>query len=182
MDGPGAGSDVLRGPLRNRNFQLLEMCNLISYAGSAVSFVAIPFAVLQIGGTASDIGYVATAELLPVIAVLLIGGVIADRLPRHRVIAAANALQALAQGTSAALVLTGQARVWQLAVLAAAGGAGLGFYFPAAQGLLPQTVPAAQRSQANALDRTVRNAASIGGSAFGGLLDQPRRPRLGSGS
>jgi MFS family permease len=107
------------GPLRSRNFRLLVMCNVISYTGSEVSFVAIPFAV---------------------------------------------------QGTSAALVLTGQAHVWQLAALAAAGGAGLGFYYPAAQGLLPQTVSADQRPQANALDRTGRNAAAIGGAALGGLL------------
>ena len=161
---------LLRGPLRSRNFRLLVACNVISVAGSAVSFVAIPFAVLRIGGTASDIGYVATAQLVPIVAFLVLGGVIADRLPRHRVIVAANALQAFAQGTSAALVLTGQAHVWQLAALAAAGGAGIGFYYPAAQGLLPQTVPAGQRPQANALDRTARNAAQIGGAALGGLL------------
>jgi MFS family permease len=166
-----AAVDHLRcGPLHSRNFRLLVTCNVISVAGSAVSFVAVPFAVLRIGGTASDVGYVATAELIPVIAFLLIGGVIADRLPRHRVIVAANSLQALAQGTSAALVLTGQAHVWQLAALAAAGGVAIGFYYPAAQGLLPQTVPADQRAQANALDRTGRNAASIGGAALGGLL------------
>jgi MFS family permease len=161
---------ALRGPLRSRNFRLLVACNVISVAGSAVSFVAIPFAVLRIGGTASDIGYVATAQLVPIVVFLLLGGVIADRLPRHRVIAAANVVQAFAQGTSAALVLTGHARVWQLAALAAAGGAGIGFYYPAAQGLLPQTVPAGQRPQANAMDRTGRNAAEIGGAALGGLL------------
>jgi MFS family permease len=161
---------MLRGPLRSRNFRLLVACNVISVAGTAVSGVAIPFAVLRIGGSVSDVGYVATAELIPVIAFLLIGGVTADRLPRHQVIVAANTVQALAQGTSATLVLTGHAHVWQLAALAAASGIGIGFYYPAAQGLLPQTVPPAQWPQANALDRTGRNAAEIGGAALGGLL------------
>jgi MFS family permease len=161
---------LLRGPLRSSNFRLLVTCNVISVAGSAVSFVAIPFAVLRIGGSAGDVGYVATARLVPTIGFLLLGGVAADWLPRHQVMVAANALQALAQGASAALVLTGHVRVWQLAVLAAAGGIGFGFYYPAAQGLLPQTVPADQRRQANALDRTGRNAAGIGGAALGGLL------------
>jgi MFS family permease len=160
----------LRGPLGSSNFRRLVTCNVISIAGSAVSFVALPFAVLRIGGSASDIGYVATAGLIPLLAFLLLGGVIADRLPRHQVIVAANALQACAQGTAAALVITGQARIWQLAVLAAAGSIGFGFYYPAAQGLLPQTVPADQRAQANALDRTGRNVADIGGAALGGLL------------
>jgi len=56
------------------------------------------------------------------------------------------------------LLLTGGATVWLLAGLAAVGGVGTGFYFPAAEGLLPQTVAADQRSQANALDRTGQNA------------------------
>lgn len=160
----------LRGPLRSRNFRLLAMCNVISVTGSAVSFVALPFAVLRIGGTPSDIGYVTAARLIPLIGFLLVGGVIADRLPRHQVIIAASALQAFAQGASAALILTGRAQIWQLAVLAAAGGFGFGLYYPAAQGLLPQTAPADQLAQANALDRTGRNAAGIGGSAVGGLM------------
>lgn len=102
-------------------------CNVISVTGSAVSFVAIPFAVLQIGGSASGVGYVATAELVPLIAFLLLGGVVTDRLPRHKVMAAANVLQALAQGASAIVVLTGHARIWELVALAAAGGVGVGF-------------------------------------------------------
>lgn len=170
MSRSGTAGPRLRGPLQSRNFRLLVTCNAISVAGSAVSYVAIPFAVLSIGGSASDVGLVATAALIPLSAFLLLGGVVADRLPRHQVMVAANVLQALAQGISAALVLTGQAHVWQLAALAAASGAGLGFYYPAAQGLLAQTVPADQRPQANALDRTGRNAASIGGAALGGLL------------
>src|ERR1700685_4461773 len=92
-----------RGPLQSRNFRLLVACNVISVTGSAVSFVAIPFAVLRIGGSASDVGYVASAKLVPLIAFLLLGGVVADRLPRHTVMAAANVLQALAQGASAIL-------------------------------------------------------------------------------
>jgi hypothetical protein len=167
---PGAVTVLLRGPLRSRNFRLLAACNVISVAGSQSAAVAIPFAVLRSGGSASDVGYVATAELIAMIGCLLLGGVIADRLPRHHVIMAAEALQALAQGTSAALVLTGHARPWQLAALAAAGGAGFGLYYPAAQGLLPQTVPESQRAQATALYRAGRNAASIGGAALGGLI------------
>lgn len=179
MNGPGLTQTFLRGPLRSGNFRLLAASNVISLAGSAISFVALPFAVLRIGGTASDLGYVATAELVSVTAVLLLGGVTADWLPRHQIIAAASTLQALAQGAAAALVLTGHAHVWQLAALAAVSGAGFGFYYPARQGLLPQTVPAAQRQQANAVDRAGRNAATIGGSALGGLLVSSAGPGWG---
>jgi MFS family permease len=159
-----------RGPLRSRNFCLLLTGNLVSVAGSSVSFVAVPFAVLRIGGSAADVGYVATAALIALIGCLLTGGVIADRLPRHQVLVAAGALQALAQAIAAALLLAGHAKVWQLAVLSAAAGAGTGISLPASAGLLPQTVLAADRPAANALDRAGRNAAAIGGSALGGVL------------
>lgn len=155
---------------RGRNFRLLVTCNVISVTGSGISAVAIPFAVLRIGGTASDVGAVATAGLVPLVACLLFGGVVADRVPRHRVIAAANAVQALVQGTSATLLVAGQAHVWQLTALSAAGGAALGFYLPAASGLLPQTVSAGERPAANAVDRAGRNTATIGGAALGGLV------------
>jgi predicted MFS family arabinose efflux permease len=95
---------------------------------------------------------------------------VADRLPRHQVMVAANALQALAQAASAVLLLAGQARVWELAALAAARGIGSGFYLPASEGLLPHTVPADQRAPANALDRIGRNSGQIGGAALGGVL------------
>lgn len=161
---------VPSGPLRSRNFRLLLGCDVISAIGTAVATVALPFAVLRIGGSASDVGYVAAAYLVPLIGFLLLGGVVADRLPRHQVMVAANALQALSQAVSAALLLTGHARVWELAALAALRGVGTGFYFPAAEGLLPHTVPADQRAPANALDRIGRNSGQIGGAALGGLL------------
>lgn len=115
-------------------------------------------------------GYVTASATVPMVAFLLWGGVVADRLPRHRVMVAANVVQALAQACSAVLVLTGRATVWELMALAAARGTGLGFFFPAAQGLLPQTVPADQLSQANAMDRLGRNISLISGSAVGGIL------------
>jgi MFS family permease len=159
-----------QGPLRSRNFRLLLACDVISMTGSAVAVVAIPFAVLAIGGSASDVGFVATALSLSLVAFLLLGGVLADRLPRHKVMLAANMLQAVAQAASAALVLIGTAQVWELIVLTAARGVGMGFYSPAAAGLLPQTVPADQRAQASAMDRIGRSGAVIGGSALGGVL------------
>src|ERR1700722_15708112 len=160
----------VRGPWRSRNFRLLIACSVTPVGGSQIAAVAMPFAVMRSGGSAGDVGYVAAAELIAMIGTLLLGGAIADRAPRHHVMMAAEALQAVAQGIAAALLLTGHAQVWQLAAVAAAGGAGFGFFYPAAQGLLPQTVQASQLAQANALFRTGRNAASIGGAALGGIL------------
>lgn len=72
-----------RGPLQSRNFRLLLACDVLSLAGNAAALIAIPFTVLAIGGSASDVGYVATAALVPTIVFLLVGGVVADRLSRR---------------------------------------------------------------------------------------------------
>ena len=106
-----------QGPLRSRNFRLLLACNVISVTGTAVALVAVPFAVLAIGGSAADVGYVAAAVMVPAL-LFPLGGVVADRLPRHQVMMAANVLQAVAQAATAALVLAGRAQVWELVVLA----------------------------------------------------------------
>jgi hypothetical protein len=161
---------VSAGPLAQRNFRLLVGCDVTSMIGTAMATVAVPFAVLGAGGSVSDIGYVAAAGLVPTVVFLLFGGVLADRLPRQRVMVAANIGQSVAQGGFALLVLTGNARVWEMMLLAAARGCAFGFYMPAAQGLLPQTVAAEQLASANALRRLGLNGAQIGGAALGGLV------------
>jgi predicted MFS family arabinose efflux permease len=83
---------------------------------------------------------------------------------------AADLLQSAAQTAAAVVVLTGTAHVWELLVCAALCGTGLGFYYPASTGLLPQTVPADQRAQAVAIDRVGRNGANIAGTACGGIV------------
>jgi MFS family permease len=158
------------GPLASRNFRLLLACDVTSWLGSAMAGVALPFAVLAIGGSPADIGYVATSSLLAMMACLLLGGAVADRLPRHQVLVAADVVMAVAQACSAGLVLAGRPHPWELALLAAVAGAGLGFFVPAAQGLLPQTVSEAQLSQANAVNRVGASLARISGAAAGGIV------------
>lgn len=98
-----------RGPLASRNYRLLVACDVTSMLGSSVAAVAIPFAVLGSGGSAADVGYVLAAGLVPMVVFLLLGGVLADRFPRHQVMMIANIAQAAAQAGFAVLVLTGHA-------------------------------------------------------------------------
>jgi MFS family permease len=100
---------------------------------------------------------------------LLLGGAVADRMPRHRIIVATNGLQCLAQAIAAALILMHRASIGELIALAVVRGAAFGFYLPAAQGLLPQTVEADQLAQANAVSRVGTNTAQITGAALGGI-------------
>jgi len=158
------------GPLREREFRLLFAGQLVSRLGSAIAPVALAFAVLDLTGSASDLGIVLAARQIPTILFLLVGGVWADRLPRHRVMVVSNLVSGLSQVLAGALLLTGDARLWHLGALAAVNGASSAFFFPASSGVVPQTVPAPLLQQANATLRLAVNATNITGAALGGLL------------
>jgi MFS family permease len=158
------------GPLARREFRLLFLARGISFFGSAIAPVAIAFAVLDLTGSASDLGLVLAARMVPQLVFLLVGGVWADRLPRNLVMVASDLITGAAQAVTAALLLTGSAEIWHLVALQAVGGTAFAFFFPASTGLVPQTVEPTLLQQANATLRLALNAASIGGAAIGGLL------------
>ena len=132
--------------------------------------IALAFAVLELNGTATDLGFVLALAILPQIFFLLAGGVVADRIPRHLVMVVSNIVAGVAQAAAAYLLITGRAEIWQLAVLAPVRAVASSFFFPAQQGIVPQTVPADELQSANALLRLALNATNIGGAALGGLL------------
>ncbi len=158
------------GPLREREFRLLFAGRTISMAGNAMAPVALAFAVLDLTGSTSDLGLVLAARSLPTVLFILFGGVIADRLPRHRVMVASNLTSGAAQAVTAALLITGHAKLWELGALAAINGSSSAFFMPASSGILPQIVSAPLRQQANAILGLARNGTTIVGTALGGLL------------
>jgi len=168
-----------RGPFGQREFRLLFLGRTTSIVGNAFANVALAFAVLDLTGSKADLGYVLASRSLPQVVFLLAGGIWADRLPRHRVMVASNVLSGLSQGAVAALLLSGHARVWHLAALAAVNGASSAFFFPASTGILPQTVPRPMLQSANALLRLGLNGGFIGGAALGGLVVGATSPGTG---
>jgi len=91
-----------------RNYSLLTAAAVVTNLGSHGALIAAAFAVLGAGGDGGDVGLVAAARTLPLVLFLLIGGAVADRLPRHRVMVAANVLNCVSQAAFAALVLAGE--------------------------------------------------------------------------
>ena len=83
--------------LRESEFRKLFFGQATSVVGVMFTVVALPFAVLEIGGTATDIGIVEAANLVPLAVFLLIGGVWADRLPRQRVMLAGDFIRFVLQ-------------------------------------------------------------------------------------
>jgi MFS family permease len=82
----------------------------------------------------------------------------------------ADLVSAVSQGTSAVLLIAGAAQVWQLAALAAVGGAADAFHTPAWAGLLPDTVPAPMLQRANALRHLESNAGRVAGPLLAGVI------------
>jgi MFS family permease len=92
-------------PLRERNFRRFYAGYATSLLGTSLSSVAIAFAVLDSGGTATSLGLVFAAGIVPQVVFLLHGGVIADRLGRRPVMLSADVLRFCAQGTLAAALV-----------------------------------------------------------------------------
>ena len=151
-------------------FELQELLHKASVFGDGLSFVAIAFAVLEIGGTATDIGLVFAAFSLPNVIFLLAGGVWADRLPRNLVMIASDAVRAVVQAGLAILLVTGQAQVWHVMLVAALHGTAAAFFVPASVGLIPQTLRPERLQQGNALLAISRSAAFVVGPALSGIL------------
>jgi MFS family permease len=169
----------LRGPFGQREFRLLFLGRTTSFVGNAFANVALAFAVLELTGSKADLGYVLAARAVPQVIFLLAGGIWADRLPRHHVMVGANLVSGLSQSAVAALLLSGHARIWQLAALAALNGTSSAFFFPASTGIVPQTVPRSMLQSANALLRLGINASFIGGAALGGAIVGATSPGVG---
>jgi MFS family permease len=165
------------GLLQERQFRLLFIGRTVSMLGSAMAPVALAFAVLDtLRGSASDIGIVLACRQVPVVLLILLGGVWGDRLPRNVVMVASNVLSGASQAAAAALLLAGRAQLWELAVLAVANGASSAFFFPASAGVVPLTVSPPLLQQANAALRLGLNATTIAGAALGGLLVAATNP------
>jgi MFS family permease len=154
-----------------RQFRLLFLGQALSVIGDRMTAVVMPFAVLSIGGSATDVGIVAAAGFLPFIFLGLVGGVIADRMERRRILIASDTLRLLTQALAGALLLSGSAEVWHLAALAAVFGAADSFFSPAFTGLMPLTIAEPHYIQpANALRGMSFSTGSIVGPVLAGLL------------
>lgn len=151
-------------------FRKLFIGQATSVVGSMFRVVALPFAVLAIGGTATDIGIVEAAGLIPLVVLVLLGGVWADRLPRRTVMLAADAGRTVLQLAAAALLVAGVAQVWQLAALQVGMGVCEAFFGPAYTGLVPEVVSPPRLQQANALQGLVSSGSITLGAFLAGML------------
>jgi MFS family permease len=156
--------------LRRRDFRLLLGAQGVSVLGDRMVAVALAFAVLELGGSPSEVGLVLAAGTVPLVATVLIGGVVADRVSRKGVMVVADVVRVATQGAMAVLLIAGAAEVWTLALLAGLTGVASGFFNPASTAILPEVVPDDELQRANALRTTAISGSEIAGPVLAGLL------------
>ena len=139
------------GPLTERNFRVffIGRATLTSQIGNGMGGVAVTFAVLA-HGNVIDVGLVASAGLVPVVLLLLVGGVIGDRRNRRLVMLGCDAIRTVVEVGLGVWILLGLPPLWAFMADAAIVGACSALFSPALQGLVPQMVSKEKLQQANA--------------------------------
>lgn len=158
------------GPLRHRDFRLLVVGRTTNSFGSAVTPVALAFAVLDLGGSATELGLVVASFALAEVVTVLFGGVLGDRVSRQLMLKLTMAAAAVVQAAVAALLVADRATIPVLAGGGAVLGVLLALAGPSAGAIVRLTVPPEELETAVPLGRIIQNGAQIAGFAAGGVL------------
>lgn len=141
-----------------------------------MSGVALAFAVLHIDNSPTALGWVVAAFTIPMVVFMLLGGAVADVLPRALVLRGCNLILGVAQAVAAVLVLTGVARVWHLVVLQFIAGTVFAVGYPAFHGMVPILLPEVERKQAFLLLGQADSGLRIMGPAIAGIITAVGNP------
>ncbi len=156
--------------LRYRNFQLFFSGQLVSLVGTWMQNVAQAWLVYRLTGSAVLLGAVGFAGQIPIFLLATVGGVVADRYSRHRVVVATQTASLLLAFALAALTLTGAVHIWHIFTLAALLGAVNAFDIPARQAFIVEMVEREDLINAIALNSSMFNGARVVGPAIAGVL------------
>jgi MFS family permease len=161
--------------LRHRDFALLWSGQSISLVGDGVFTVALALETLHVDDHPAALSFVLAARLLPTVLLLLVGGVIVDRMPRRLAMLVSDVARGLAVGAIALLVALGDIHVWELVVMSVLFGAADALFYPASTAVVPEILPAELLVQGSALNASSHTAAqALIGPALGGLIPRVR--------
>jgi len=156
--------------LRHRNFQLFFSGQLISLIGTWMQSVAQAWLVYRLTGSSLLLGAAGFASQIPVFLVAPLGGIVADRHNRQRVVIGTQISSMILAGVLATLTLSGVVQVWEIFVLAALLGVVNAFDIPGRQSFLVDMVGKEDLMNAIALNSSMFNGARIIGPAIAGIL------------
>jgi MFS family permease len=156
--------------LRYRNFQLFFGGQWISLIGTWMQNVAQAWLVYRLTGSSVLLGLVSFSSQVPVFLMAPVGGIVADRFPRRRVVIGTQTASMLLALILAALTLTGAVRIWHIFVLSALLGVVNAFDIPARQAFFVEMVGREDLINAIALNSSMFNASRVIGPAVAGIL------------
>jgi MFS family permease len=166
----GKGLRTIGRALKHRNYQLYFSGQLISLIGTWMQSVAQSWLVYRLTGSTIALGLVGFASQIPVFLLAPVGGAVADRYNRHRILIATQTLSMLLAFLLAALTLTGVIHEWHIFVLASLLGLVNAFDIPARQVFVVDLVGREDLINAIALNSSMVNGARIVGPAVAGVL------------
>lgn len=147
--------------LANPSFALLWSGQTISRLGDSFYAIALAWWVLEKTGSATAMGLVLICSTIPMLLLLLLGGVAVDRLPRVRLMLASDLLRGSVVGLIAFLAFQQRLELWQLCIMSALFGVAEAFFYPAYTALIPDLVPTEMLPSANSLRSISLQAAQI---------------------
>ncbi|MFJ2211989.1 MFS transporter [Streptomyces sp. NPDC101062] len=165
--------------LRHRNFRNLVFGRTMTHCANSMAPIALAFAVLDMTGSAVDVGIVVGSRSIANVLLVLFGGILADRVPRSLILQGSSLSAATVQAAVAVVLLTEAASLGVLILLSVVNGAVAAVSMPASASLVPQTVPAGELRAANALSRMGVNTGMIVGASVGGMITAVFSPGWG---
>ncbi len=156
--------------LRHGNYRLFFFGQLVSLVGTWMQQVAEAWLVYRLTGSATLLGVAGFASQIPVFLLATIGGTVADRHNRHRILIITQTTSMVLPLILATLVFTGHVRVWHVFALASTLGIVNAFDVPARQAFVVEMVGKEDLVNAIALNSSIVNGARTVGPAVAGLL------------
>ena len=158
-------------PFRQRHYRWLAASLTLSLLSEGMWLVGAVWQVVHLHGGPSSVSMVTTGAAVGLLATVLLGGAIADRIPQRRILMTVEAVRMLVLAAAASLAALGLLTIWQLALVSLVAGLASGLYFPAYSALLPALVPARDLLPANGIEGVLRPIVlQAAGPAIGGAL------------
>lgn len=168
-------------PLATRDYRLLFAAVGIEVFGTGMWTIVMVFQVLALDDSPLALSAVATGLSVGLFAFSILGGVVADRFSKRRIIITVQGCTAAVMAVVAVLSLSGRIELWHVGVASFAMGAGSAFFYPAYSAYLPQVLPPEQLLAANGLEGALRPAMGSGlGPALGGVVVGAFFPAIGT--
>ena len=159
------------GPLRrHRDFRLLFVGQGVSFFGSMITYVALPYQAYQLSGSSLVVGLLSLAELAPLLVTAFVGGALADAFDRRRLVQIAELGLAACAGVLVLNSVLDEPRLWVLFVVGAAMAGLDGIQRPPLDALTPRLVDRDELIAASALDSLRWNLGTVAGPALAGVL------------